>query len=113
MTMADDLIDLSMFTELQQSVGAEFVVELLDTFLEEAPSMLAELRSALAERAAEPYRRTAHSLKTNAQTFGARQLAAQARAIELGGLPADTTDLDILDATYAATAAALRASAHG
>ena len=111
--MAEDLIDHDTFTELQQTVGAEFVVELVDTFLEEAPQMLAELRIALAARAADPFRRTAHSLKTNALTFGALALGAQARALELGGLPSDATGLDALETAYAETAATLRALAHG
>ncbi len=109
--MAVDLIDHDTFTELQQTVGAEFVVELVDTFLEEAPQMLTELRKVLAARAAEPFRRAAHSLKTNANTFGALVLGNQARALEQGGLPADVTALDMLDATFAETATKLRALA--
>ena len=46
--MPDDLIDRGAFAELQQTAGADFVVELVDTFIEEAPSMLAEMRAALA-----------------------------------------------------------------
>lgn len=111
--MTDGLIDHSTFTELQQTVGAEFVGELVDTFLEEAPQMLVELRSALAAREAEPFRRAAHSLKTNANTFGAQALGVQARALEQGGLPLDASALDALDAAYAETASALRALAHG
>jgi histidine phosphotransfer protein HptB len=109
--MAEKLIDHTIFTELQQTVGAEFVVELVDTFLEEAPQMLAELRSALTAQAAEPFRRAAHSLKTNANTFGALVLGNQARALEQDGLPADGAALDILDAIYAETATALGALA--
>ena len=47
------------FAELQASAGAEFVAELVDTFLEEAPRMLAELRDARAAgaRRALPARR--------------------------------------------------------
>ncbi len=109
--MAEDLIDHTTFTELQQTVGAEFVVELVDTFLEEAPQMLAELRSALAAGAAEPFRRAAHSLKTNANTFGALVLGNQARALEQGGLPANIKALDVLDAIYAETTTKLQALA--
>ena len=111
--MAEDLIDHNTLAELQQTVGCEFVVELVDTFLEEAPQMLAELRIALAARAADPFRRTAHSLKTNALTFGALALGAQARALELGGLPSEATGLDALETAYVETAATLRALAHG
>ena len=34
-----EAIDRTVFSELQQTAGADFVVELLDTFAEEAPHM--------------------------------------------------------------------------
>ena len=58
------------------------------TFLEEAPAMLAELRDALAAGDADTFRRAAHSLKSNSHTFGALALGALARDLELGGLDA-------------------------
>ena len=51
--MSDDPIDAATFAELQDTAGAEFVSELIGTFLEEAPQMLAELRSAMAAASAE------------------------------------------------------------
>ena len=86
--MAAPTIDAATFAELQASAGAEFVAELVDTFLEEAPAMLEELRDALAGERAEAFRRAAHSLKSNANTFGALALGALARDLELGGLEA-------------------------
>jgi hypothetical protein len=44
--MTSSAIDLARYAELQDTAGADFVVELVDTFLEEAPAMLAELRNA-------------------------------------------------------------------
>ena len=111
--MNDTVIDPHVFDELQATAGADFVVELVDTFLEEAPPMLAELRAALASGARERFRRAAHSLKTNAQTFGAMQLAAQARTLELGGMPTDAAAVDALEAAYARAASALKELAHG
>ena len=111
--MPDDPIDRRVFAELQATAGAEFVVELVDTFFEEAPPMLAELRAAWAAGAAERFRRAAHSLKTNAQTFGAMALAAQARTLELGGLPDHAGGIDALEAAYTQAAAALKELAHG
>lgn len=106
--MAEPTIDLPTFTELQAAAGAEFVAELVGTFLEEAPSMLAELRSAQAAGAADTFRRAAHSLKSNSHTFGATRLGELARDLELGGLIADTAPLDALDAEYQRAAAALK-----
>ena len=123
--MPSPTIDPAIFTELQDTAGAEFVAELVDTFLDEAPQMLAELRAALARPAgpsgpsgpsdpsADAFRRAAHSLKSNSQTFGALPLAELARALELGGLPADATPLAALEAEYARAAAALQGLARG
>ena len=106
-------IDLPTFEELKASAGDAFVTELVGTFLEEAPRMLAELRSAHAAGAAERFRRAAHSLKSNGNTFGALRLGAMARELELGAIPADPAPLDALDAEYARAAAALKALCDG
>jgi len=115
--MDEPAIDKIIYAELQDTAGVEFVAELVDTFLEEAPGMLAELRSARAENHAERFRRAAHSLKSNASTFGALRLAARARELELKGLGAepahDTAALMALEAEYARAAAALKALRHG
>lgn len=111
--MTEPTIDLPTFTELQAAAGAAFVTELVDTFLEEAPPMLAELRSAQAAGAADVFRRAAHSLKSNSHTFGATKLGALARDLELGGLIADTGPLDALDAEYQRVAAALTELSRG
>ena len=110
--MNESVIEQVVFAELQSTAGAEFAVELVDTFLEEAPGMLTELRNARAQGDAELFRRSAHSLKSNGNTFGASRLAAMARELELAGLNADPAqDLDALaalEAEYARAAAALK-----
>src|SRR6266508_4395369 len=83
--MSDGAIDRMIFEELKVTAGADFVGELVDTFLTEAPVMLADLRRALDASDAERFRRVAHSLKSNSNTFGATSLAAMARNLELGG----------------------------
>jgi len=109
--MTDAAIDPHVFDELQANAGADFVVELVDTFAEEAPPLVAELREALAAGAAERFRRAAHSLKSNSSTFGATRLAARARELELGGLPVDASGIDALARELETTLAALRALA--
>ena len=106
-------IDANVFAELQDTAGAEFVCELVATFFEEAPQMLAELRAAQAAASADRFRRAAHSLKSNSQTFGAMRLGEMARDLELGGLAADTSPIDALQAEYSRVAAALKALTHG
>ena len=105
------VIDPHTFDELQANAGADFVLELVDTFAEEAPRLLAELRSALAAGEADRFRRAAHSLKSNSNTFGATRLATIARALELEGLPPDASGLDALAPEIDGTVAALQALA--
>ena len=80
-----DAIDGETFAALRDTTGSEFVRELIDTFLTEAPSMLADLRESLAGGDAERFRRAAHSLKSNGNTFGALTLGALAKDLELAG----------------------------
>jgi HPt (histidine-containing phosphotransfer) domain-containing protein len=106
--MTQNTIDMAVFGELQDAAGAEFVGELVGTFLEEAPTMLAELRAAQAAGNADGFRRAAHSLKSNSNTFGATRLGEMARDIELGGLITDTGPVDALEAEYRGVATALQ-----
>ena len=100
-------LDAATLDELRMAAGVEFVVELVQTFFEEAPTMLAELRTAHAAGQAQAFIRAAHSLKSNSQTFGALALGEQARALELGGLPCEASALDALEAEYARATEAL------
>ena len=111
--MDDNPIDPTTFAELQDAAGAEFVTELIGTFLEEAPQMLAELRAALPAADAQGFRRAAHSLKSNSHTFGALRLGEMARQLELGGLPTDASPIDALQAEYEHVAAALQELTRG
>lgn len=106
-------IDAATFRDLQEAAGADFVVELVDTFLQDAPQLLAELRASLQAQAADRFRRAAHSLKSNGQTFGATEVARLARELELGGLPPDASGVDALQAAYGQAAAELKAMSRG
>lgn len=108
-----DLIDTATFSELQQTAGHEFVAELVDTFVEELPAMLAELQAAQAGGDALRWRRAAHSLKSNGLSFGALRLAQQARDMELGGLPTDAAPLLALSQLAERTLLQLREAAGG
>ena len=114
--MAQPTIDPATFEELEETAGAEFVGELVDTFLVEAPAMLDELRRALDSGDADRFRRAAHSLKSNSHTFGALTLGAMARELELGGIDSvrntGAAPLDALAAEYSRVAAALAAIKH-
>lgn len=115
--MGKRAIDLAVYRELEAASGAEFLVDLVDTFLEEAPGILAAIRKSRLDGVADAYRRAAHSLKSNGSIFGAHDLADLAREIELKGFDADPTQdlrrLSDLEAEYSKVAIALKVLAHG
>jgi HPt (histidine-containing phosphotransfer) domain-containing protein len=114
--MSAPAIDRATFEALKETTGADFVRELVDTFLQEAPAMLDELRNALAAKDADRFRRSAHSLKSNSNTFGAFALGAMARELELGGMATvierGGQPLDALTEEYSRVAAALTKLQH-
>ena len=103
--MTDSPLDPTALAELIDAMDAELV----ETFLSEAHAMFGDLTQAAADREEDTFRRAAHSIKSNAQTFGATALTDQARALELGGIPDDApARLATLQSTFDAAAAALR-----
>ncbi len=76
-------IDQATFEELKQMSGGDFINELIDAFLDDAPNMLNNMQLALDIHDIESFRRNAHSLKSNANTFGAMELASLAKELEL------------------------------
>jgi HPt (histidine-containing phosphotransfer) domain-containing protein len=67
---------------LRESVGDEFLGELVGTFLDDAPAQFATLRAAVGRGEAEEARRAAHTLMSNAATFGAESLSELCRRLE-------------------------------
>jgi HPt (histidine-containing phosphotransfer) domain-containing protein len=111
-----DALDATALQELLETTGGDrsFLAELIDTFLAEAPTLLADMQRALADGRADELRRAAHSLKSTSASFGAHGLARLARQIEeparagtLGGLDARVAEAR---AEYARVEAALRAA---
>lgn len=78
-------IDIATFQELKQISGDDFINELIDAFLDDAPGMINQMEAAVAARDIETFRRNAHSLKSNANTFGATELGALAKELEFMG----------------------------
>ena len=79
------IIDQETFNELKQMSGADFINELIDAFLDDAPNMIQNMQTALNTKDIESFRRNAHSLKSNANTFGATELGALAKELEMMG----------------------------
>jgi PAS domain S-box-containing protein len=87
-------IDQRAFERLTATMGGAFVVELIDTSVEDGRELIATLRRSLAAKDLDAFRRAAHSLKSNSETLGAfglatlaRELEAMARAGSLHGAP--------------------------
>jgi len=106
--MTESPIDQSVFAELQDAMGSDFIAELVTTFLDEAPGILAELKTAAETGEQDNFRRAAHSLKSNANIFGAYELAELARQMEISGLEPDPAQIDVLSAEYKRTASTLK-----
>ncbi len=79
------IIDINTFNVLKESTDAEFIQELINTFLEDAPNQIEQMRNALTQKDAELFTRAAHTVKSNAATFGATELANLARELESMG----------------------------
>ena len=97
------VIDHAIFEELKQMSGEDFIDELIDAFLEDAPVMISNMENALAARDTDSFRRNAHSLKSNANTFGALELGLLARELELMARENNLdvgSRLEILKGTY-------------
>lgn len=105
--MTDQIIDPSVLADLSENTGEDFAKELVSTFLEEAPRMMSDMEDALAQGDTDAFRRAAHSLKSNAEVFGAGRLMRMAREMELGGLPDDASSVANLRTTFLETSDAL------
>jgi HPt (histidine-containing phosphotransfer) domain-containing protein len=77
-TAGGGTLDPRALDELRASVGGDpqFVAELIDEFLDDAPRQLLALRDSATSGDAETARRAAHTLKGNGRTFGATAFSA-------------------------------------
>ena len=81
---ADDVLDRQTLEALFESVGGdqEFLAELIDTYVADAPVQVGSLRTALAAGDVEALIRPAHTLKSSSASLGAMGLAEQCRQLE-------------------------------
>ena len=110
--MDNPIIDQTIYTELESNVGADFISELVGTYLDETPLLLTELQQALQADNSDAFRRAAHSIKSSSASFGAMDFSNQAKELEMIGKSGDLNAApgkiaDFL-AAYQQVAAALR-----
>ena len=105
------LINQATFEELKQMSGDDFINELIDAFLDDAPDMLNNMKTALDAKDVESFRRNAHSLKSNANTFGATELGELAKELEFMARENNLeigNRLDVLNEAYGKVAEELK-----
>jgi HPt (histidine-containing phosphotransfer) domain-containing protein len=106
MTELRGAVDIAVLGELRESVGddPEFLGELVNEFLQDAPTQLESLRGAATSGDATAAGRAAHTLKGNSRTFGATALASLCQEAEAaagaGDLDAVLSRVDAIDAEW-------------
>ena len=83
------IIDRATFNDLKEVMGADFVVELIDTYTFETEGLIAQIYSALAAGDSTTFGRLAHSIKSSSASMGALKFSQQARELEMLGKAGD------------------------
>lgn len=83
------LIDRITYQELKNQMGADFMVELIDTYISETGDLIAQLQHALAAGDASAFGRLAHSIKSSSASLGALAFSKLARELEMMGKASD------------------------
>jgi len=83
--MLESVIDKATLEGLVATTDAAFVAELLSAFLDDSPQLIAAMRQAVTGQNADAFRRAAHSIKSNSANFGAMNLSALAKELEMMG----------------------------
>lgn len=79
-----DNIDTRALEQLQELIGGdkETLHELIETFLEEGTDIVSDMQTSVSGNDLELLRRSAHSLKSSAQDFGAVKLSSLCASLE-------------------------------
>jgi PAS domain S-box-containing protein len=75
-------LDADALQNLRDLGGDDFLREVVEAFLTDAPALIASLRSSLEQQNGEDLRRAAHTLKSNGATLGAEEFAELCRTVE-------------------------------
>jgi signal transduction histidine kinase/DNA-binding response OmpR family regulator len=78
----DDVLDTAAVERLRATMGPGFD-ELLATFVDDSRELVETMRRALGRKDTDGFRRAAHSLKSNAASFGATTLSSLAKDLEM------------------------------
>jgi signal transduction histidine kinase/CheY-like chemotaxis protein/HPt (histidine-containing phosphotransfer) domain-containing protein len=75
-------LEADALQNLRDLGGVEFLTEVVDVFLADAPELISSLRSSLERGDTEELRRAAHTLKSNGATLGAAEFAKLCHTVE-------------------------------
>lgn len=87
------ILDSDVLRQLERDTNSAILHELVSTFVAELAERLQRLSAAARSGDIPTLQREAHSLKSSSGTFGALQLQAQARAIEMACREGRTTEV--------------------
>ncbi len=104
-------LEAGALQNLRDLGGVEFLTEVVDLFLEDAPTLITSVRDSLERQDTEELRRAAHTLKSNGSTLGALEFAQLCRTVEQhardGRLDGVSQLVDQIEQDYRALQAAL------
>lgn len=110
-------IDQPTFASLKESMGDDFIDELLQTYFEETQQLLSSLQQALEAQDYPGFARSAHSIKSTSNSFGALEYGLLARELEMMGkaqnLDGAKSKVEILTTEYLHVRQALEELRHG
>jgi histidine phosphotransfer protein HptB len=111
------IIDPPTFDALKETMGADFINELVQAYFDETPQLLTKLQQALTRQDCEAFRMAAHSIKSTSNSFGALDFGALAKELEWMGrearLDGAAAKVDILVSGYASVKKVLEELCHG
>jgi PAS domain S-box-containing protein len=96
--MTSSSINISALHEVARDIGGEdldFLIELIDSYLDNTQSLLQELYTSFAQKNFEVMMRAAHTLKSSSSVIGAEDLSTLCRELETNLRNQTYEDLDI------------------
>jgi PAS domain S-box-containing protein len=105
------VLEMAAVDTLRELLGGdEFLAEVIDAFFADAPNLLATLRRSVEQGDVDDLRRTAHTLKSNSETFGAEGFSELCRELEESAKDGELTGAAELAARVEAEYAGLQAA---
>ena len=90
------IIDLKTFAELKTLMGADFMPELIETYIQETGELIDQLQQTLGSKDNVAFGRCAHSIKSSSASLGALDFSQKARQLEIMGKAHDLSGAEPL-----------------